>query len=162
MQLIKKILLFTLSISLLQLSNADNSKINELASKLTYSNLNTHQISIDIPTSFSPWKSIDIIQYHNKFNLIWNSSSIFLNCEIDDSNCLESNNFIDLGDESDVAATYELQNPLDFNYTYIKFISPILSKSLDNDYNVSFVVIIEYDDDDGNNQNQYAQINTFL
>lgn len=159
MQLINKF--FLLLLLLLTSSDAYDSEINELAAKLTYSNLNTHQISIDIPTSFSPWKSIDIIQYNNKFNLQWNSSSVFLNCEIDDSNCFNSNDFIDLGDESDVAATYELQNPLDYNFTYIKFISPILSKSLDGDYNVSFVVVIEYDDDD-DNENQYAQINTFL
>lgn len=132
----------------------------DLINLLNFSILSkSKQILINIPTSFSPWRSLDVIQYNNKLNLQWESKSLFQNCKDLNNNCINSSNFIDIGDKSDAAATYELKNPIDYQFTYINYLSPILTESLDNDYNVSFLVIVEYDDF---TQNKYAVIDTLF
>lgn len=126
----------------------------KLENLLSYA-VSDSQVYINIPTSLAPWKSIDVIQYNNRLNLHWDADngSTFMECT--DNNCKAAAASQDLGDETDAAAGFDI-NPSS-GVSSLKYISPKLVASTDGDYSVSFVVIVQYDDD---TRNQYAQINT--
>lgn len=150
---------FTFAIYSISWVTATSASTSTKDSNTLSSSLNTtvtdHQVSIKIPTSFSPWKAVDVVQYNNNLNLEWESTSTFQNCIDDVCDSVSSNNFLDLGDGTDAAATYEITNPLKQSLTSINYISPILKTSTNGDYNVSFLVIIEYDD---YTENLYAKV----
>lgn len=139
------------SLFLSKLAFADTTLLQDVLSYATSEN----QVFINIPTSLSPWKSIDVIQYNNILSIEWDSNegSSFLECQ--NNLCMKASQIEDFGDETDAAAGYDI-NPKS-NMTSIKYVSPKMVGSTDGNYNVSFVVVIQYDDD---KQAQYAQIDT--
>lgn len=125
----------------------------KLENLLSYA-VSGNQLYINIPVQLAPWRSVDVIQYNNRLNLHWNTGagSSFMECK--DKTCKPAAVGQDLGDETDAAASYDVSPPA--GVSSLKYISPQLVSSTDGDYDVSFVVVIQYDDD---SRNQYAQIN---
>ena len=125
----------------------------KLENLLSYA-VSGNQVYINIPVQLAPWRSVDVIQYNNRLNLHWDTSagSSFMECK--DNTCKPAAVGQDLGDETDAAAGYDVSPPA--GVSSLKYVSPELVSSTDGDYAVSFVVIIQYDDD---SRNQYAQIN---
>lgn len=126
----------------------------ELQAKITYSVYNS-QVFINIPTSFAPWQSVDVVQMDNRLNLEWDTQtgSSFLNCI--DSKCKRAKNTYELGGLNEAAGCYN--STPDNAVSTITYVSPPLLSSLDGDRNVSFVVIVEYADGD---VSDYAQVHT--
>ena len=107
-----------------------------------------NQLQIDISTSLAPWKSLDIVQSNNNLNLKWKSkNSSFFTCT-SSNKCKKITNFLDFSDDNDIAVAFDdinFPNSYQSDLKKLRYLSPELISSSDNNYNASFLVIIKYD-----------------
>ena len=107
-----------------------------------------NQLQIDISTSLAPWESLDIVQSNNNLNLKWKSkNSSFFTCT-SSNKCKKITNFLDFSDDNDIAVAFDdinFPNSYQSDLKKLRYLSPELISSSDNNYNASFLVIIKYD-----------------